>query len=280
LPIETQNPKKDSFHRAQPQTGPPRAQLRVSIGSNSRRASALPPVRVRSAADPDSRPDGIFLFLEIHHPRAGAACHRYAIDNLRRRILDRETRAWTAPCARLPSAYCSSRTLSAFKFRPAGHLARWRSRHHGGSAFAEKKGCAPNTGAWLILVAPVNPWSPHGKRLRAISRQCFRFRALPQHRRALPIARSFVAAPLVRRRRKIPPDSLAGYRMPVIKNHTFRHACASSRIGRQTLRNWKCAPQDSRLPHPPHLGNERPRRRFRIRRAVAPQFSRCPSGGL
>jgi 2-hydroxy-6-oxonona-2,4-dienedioate hydrolase/4,5:9,10-diseco-3-hydroxy-5,9,17-trioxoandrosta-1(10),2-diene-4-oate hydrolase len=83
----------------------------------------------------------------------------------------------------------------------------------------------------LVLVAPVNPWSPHGKRLApflvtplgsVIFRNTIeRWRALDY----LWLRRLFYDGA------KIPSDSLAGYRMPVIKNHGFRHAA-------NILRNW------------------------------------------
>lgn len=76
----------------------------------------------------------------------------------------------------------------------------------------------------LVLVAPVNPWSPHGKRLAPFLGSNFgsmlfrhtivRWRSLDY----LWLRRMFGDGS------KIPPDSLAGYRMPVLKNHSFRHA--------------------------------------------------------
>jgi len=83
----------------------------------------------------------------------------------------------------------------------------------------------------LVLVAPVNPWSPHGKRLAPFLGSAFgsmlfsntieRWRSLDY----LWLRRMFGDGS------RIPPDSLDGYRMPVLKNHVFRHA---SRI----VRNW------------------------------------------
>jgi pimeloyl-ACP methyl ester carboxylesterase len=76
----------------------------------------------------------------------------------------------------------------------------------------------------LILVAPVNPWSPHGKRLApflgsALGSMLFRntierWRSLDY----LWLRRLFGDGS------KIPPDSLDGYRIPALKNHAFRHA--------------------------------------------------------
>lgn len=83
----------------------------------------------------------------------------------------------------------------------------------------------------LILVAPVNPWSPHGKRLAPflvtpIGSVVFRntierWRILDY----LWLRRLFSHGS------KIPTDSLSGYRVPIVKNHVFRHAAS-------ILANW------------------------------------------
>jgi pimeloyl-ACP methyl ester carboxylesterase len=83
----------------------------------------------------------------------------------------------------------------------------------------------------LILVAPVNPWSPHGKRLAPFlggpvgtvlfQHTVERWRSLDY----LWLRRLFGDGA------KIPPDSLEGYRVPVFKNHGFQHA-------KRIVRNW------------------------------------------
>ncbi len=76
----------------------------------------------------------------------------------------------------------------------------------------------------LVLVAPVNPWSPHGKRLAPFLGSAFGaviFRNTIERWRFLDylwLRRMFGDGS------KIPPDSLPGYRLPVLKNHVFRHA--------------------------------------------------------
>jgi len=83
----------------------------------------------------------------------------------------------------------------------------------------------------LVLVAPVNPWSPHGRRLAPFLGSAFGsllFRSTIARWRALDylwLRRLFGDGA------KIPPDSLAGYRIPVQKNHGFRHAS-------HIIRNW------------------------------------------
>ncbi len=83
----------------------------------------------------------------------------------------------------------------------------------------------------LVLVAPINPWSPHGKRLAPFLGSAFGsllFRSTIARWRALDylwLRRLFGDGA------RIPPDSLAGYRIPVQKNHGFRHAA-------HIIRNW------------------------------------------
>jgi pimeloyl-ACP methyl ester carboxylesterase len=76
----------------------------------------------------------------------------------------------------------------------------------------------------LILVAPVNAWSQHGKRLAPFLGSAFGsvlFRNTIERLRPLDelwLRRLFGDGS------KIPPDSLEGYRMPVRENHALRHA--------------------------------------------------------
>jgi pimeloyl-ACP methyl ester carboxylesterase len=95
----------------------------------------------------------------------------------------------------------------------------------------------------LVLVAPVNPWSPHGRRLApfvgsALGSMLFRYTI--ERWRSLDyvwLRRMFGDGS------RIPPDSLDGYRMPVIKNHALRH-------GSIVVRNWTAdlAELDTSLP--------------------------------
>jgi pimeloyl-ACP methyl ester carboxylesterase len=83
----------------------------------------------------------------------------------------------------------------------------------------------------LILVAPINPWSPHGKRLApflASPLGGLLFRNTIERWRSLDyvwLRRLFADEA------KIPADSLDGYREPIIKNHVLRHAA-------QILKTW------------------------------------------
>jgi pimeloyl-ACP methyl ester carboxylesterase len=83
----------------------------------------------------------------------------------------------------------------------------------------------------LVLVAPVNPWSPHGRRFAPFLGSVFGamlFRNTIERWRSLDylwLRRMFGEGS------RIPPDSLHGYRMPVLRNHAMRH-------GSRIVRNW------------------------------------------
>lgn len=84
----------------------------------------------------------------------------------------------------------------------------------------------------LVLVAPVNPWSPHGKRLAPFLGSrfgSFLFRRTIARWRFLDylwLRRLFGDGA------KIPPDSLEGYRMPVRENQAYEH-------GIRIVSNWR-----------------------------------------
>jgi pimeloyl-ACP methyl ester carboxylesterase len=83
----------------------------------------------------------------------------------------------------------------------------------------------------LVLVAPVNPWSPHGKRFAPFLGSPFGsmlFRNTIARWRCLDylwLRRMFGDGS------RIPPDSLEGYRIPVVKNRSLAH-------GSLVVRNW------------------------------------------
>ena len=83
----------------------------------------------------------------------------------------------------------------------------------------------------LVLVAPINPWSRHGKRFAPFLGSPFGsmlFRNTIARWRSLDylwLRRMFGDGS------RIPPDSLEGYRIPVVKNHSLAH-------GLRVVRNW------------------------------------------
>jgi pimeloyl-ACP methyl ester carboxylesterase len=83
----------------------------------------------------------------------------------------------------------------------------------------------------LVLVAPVNPWSPHGKRLARFVGSDF---GSMLFRNTIGCWRSLDHLWLRRMfgdGSRIPPDSIEGYRMPVVKNRSLAH-------GSLVVRNW------------------------------------------
>ena len=76
----------------------------------------------------------------------------------------------------------------------------------------------------LVLVAPINPWSAHGKRFAPFLGSpvgALLFRNSIERWRSLDY---FWLSRLFGDGSKIPPDSLEGYRIPVVKNQVLRHA--------------------------------------------------------
>jgi pimeloyl-ACP methyl ester carboxylesterase len=106
--------------------------------------------------------------------------------------------------------------------------------HGGGVAIMVAAICAERKDSRLqrlVLVAPVNPWSAHGKRLAPFVGSPFGsmlFRNTIERWRSLDhlwLRRMFGDGS------RIPPDSLEGYRLPALKNHALRHAL-------RIVRNW------------------------------------------
>jgi len=106
--------------------------------------------------------------------------------------------------------------------------------HGGGVAIMAAALCTERNNARLrrlVLVAPVNPWSQHGKRLAPFLGSPFGsmlFRNTIERWRSLD---HLWLRRLFGDEARIPPDSLAGYRMPVTHNHALRHAA-------RIIKNW------------------------------------------
>jgi pimeloyl-ACP methyl ester carboxylesterase len=118
--------------------------------------------------------------------------------------------------------------------------------HGGGVAIMVAAICAERQNARfrrLILVAPVNPWSAHGKRLApwlggAFGSVVFRNTFARMHwLHDVGLRRMFGD------KARVPSDSVEGYRIPIVKNHTFDHAL-------RIVKNWRAdlAELESALP--------------------------------
>jgi pimeloyl-ACP methyl ester carboxylesterase len=106
--------------------------------------------------------------------------------------------------------------------------------HGGGVAIMVAALCVERNPARLrrlILVAPVNPWSPHGRWLAPFLGSPLGSVVVHNTIEPYRIFDYLWLRRLFGDGAKIPPDSLQGYRVPIRENHAFRHA---SRI----VRNW------------------------------------------
>jgi pimeloyl-ACP methyl ester carboxylesterase len=83
----------------------------------------------------------------------------------------------------------------------------------------------------MVLVGPVNPWSPHGKKLAPFVGSAL---GSVLFRNTIARWRGFDYIWLSRMfgdTKKIPPDSLDGYRIPIIKNQVILH-------GSRVVKHW------------------------------------------
>ncbi len=106
--------------------------------------------------------------------------------------------------------------------------------HGGGVAMLVAAICAERGGRRLrrlVLVAPVNPWSKHGKWFAPFLGTSFGSLIVRNTIERWRWFDHFWLRRLFADGSKIPPDSLEGYRLPVYKNHVFRHAT-------QILKTW------------------------------------------
>lgn len=98
--------------------------------------------------------------------------------------------------------------------------------HGGGVAIMAAAICSERENGCLrrlVLVAPINPWSPHGKRFAPFLGSpvgALLFRNTIERWRCLD---HLWLQRLFGDESRIPPDSLEGYRMPIVKNQVLRH---------------------------------------------------------
>jgi len=93
----------------------------------------------------------------------------------------------------------------------------------------------------LVLVAPVNPWSPHGQRLAPFMGSRFGSILFRNMFERWPALHNLALLRMFGDRSKIPPDSLEGYRIPLLKNHVSRHALGIAKNWTADLAELKSA---------------------------------------
>jgi len=119
---------------------------------------------------------------------------------------------------------------------------------HGGAVAMMAAALAPDRIRRLILVDPVNPWSAHGKRLTAFLSSPLvapLFLNLTPH---VKILQEFYFRRMFGDPRRIPPDSLEGYRKPMRIPGSYEYALAVARSWNRDLREL-----ESVLPRIAHL---------------------------
>lgn len=108
---------------------------------------------------------------------------------------------------------------------------------------------APERFLRLILVDPVNPWSAHGKRLTAFLTNPLiapLFLSLAPRSRILD---DFYLRRMFGNPRRIPPDSLDGYRKPMRLPGSYEYALAVARSWNRDLKELESVlPRIARLP--------------------------------
>jgi pimeloyl-ACP methyl ester carboxylesterase len=106
--------------------------------------------------------------------------------------------------------------------------------HGGGVAIMVAAICAERNDPRLrrlVLVAPINPWSAHGKRLAPFLGSAFGSMLFRNTFGRWPSLHDIGLRRMFGDTSKIPPDSLEGYRIPILKNRVLHH-------GLHIVRNW------------------------------------------
>ncbi|MGA8489823.1 MAG: alpha/beta hydrolase [Terriglobales bacterium] len=106
---------------------------------------------------------------------------------------------------------------------------------HGGAVSMMAAAIAPNRVRRLILVDPVNPWSAHGKRLTVLLSNPLIAPLFVRLAPRLPALHEYYHHRMFGDRRRIPPDSLEGYRKPMRAPGSWEYALAVTRTWNRDL---------------------------------------------
>ena len=119
---------------------------------------------------------------------------------------------------------------------------------HGGAVAMVVAALAPERVRRLILVAPVNPWSAHGKRMSVLLSNSLVAPLFAYLAPRLPSVQEFYHGRMFGDPRRIPPDSMEGYRKPLRIPGSYEYALAVARRWNRDLREL-----ESVLPHIAHI---------------------------
>jgi pimeloyl-ACP methyl ester carboxylesterase len=106
---------------------------------------------------------------------------------------------------------------------------------HGGAVSMMAAALAPDRIRRLILVDPVNPWSAHGKRLTVFLSNPLIAPLFVNLAPRLPMLHKYYHHRMFGDRRRIPPDSIEGYRKPMRIPGSYDYAIAVTRSWNRDL---------------------------------------------
>jgi pimeloyl-ACP methyl ester carboxylesterase len=120
---------------------------------------------------------------------------------------------------------------------------------HGGAVAIMATALAPERFRSLILVAPVNPWSPRGKVLSILLSRVLPASAFLGAAPRLRTLQEFYFGRLYGDSRRIRPDAVEGYLKPLLRPDPFQYALGVLRSWNRDLRLLKSVlPRISRMP--------------------------------
>jgi pimeloyl-ACP methyl ester carboxylesterase len=120
---------------------------------------------------------------------------------------------------------------------------------HGGAVAMKAAALDPSRIRRLVLVAPVNPWSAHGKSLSWLLSRRLITALLFQLGPRIRVLDEFYLRRVFGDPRRIPPDSLEGYRAPLLHPDFFEYPLAVLRSWNRDLRELELAlPRIAHIP--------------------------------
>ena len=120
---------------------------------------------------------------------------------------------------------------------------------HGGAVAMLAASLAPDRFRKLILVDPVNPWSAHGKRLTAFLSNPLIAPLFSTLTPRVPSVHEFYHRRMFGDPRRIPPDSLEGYRKPMRIPGSYEYALSVARSWNDDLKELESAlPRIANIP--------------------------------
>ena len=151
---------------------------------------------------------------------------------------------------------------------------------HGGAVSMMLAAMAPERIRRLILVDPVNPWSAHGKHLTVLLSNPVVAPIFLNLAPRVRILHEYYHRRMFGDPRRIPPDSLEGYRKPMRIPGSYEYALAVARSWNRDLKELESAlPRIANIPTLLIWGTWTPRSILR-QPAIEAAFARLPAGNI